>query len=615
MVRQAEGHVAILGMAVLVGAYLLLTAPPEGQPRSSSSALFIRNAKIWSGEDESNDEADSILVIDDLIVAVGLESSPDMQRHLRQHFGTLQELDGEGRMLVVPGFIDSHVHFLISGCGLASVHLRDVASKASFIDRIAQHARTRPSGAWIREGDWDHEKWGGELPTHGWIDDVTPDHFVFVCRLDGHMCLANAKALAAANITKDSPEVAGGTITRDPVTGEPTGILKDRAMELVWAVIPKPSDEEEDACLEAAMSHVLKHGVTSIHHMAYTWNDIAVFKRAWERKKLRTRIYAAVPLSSWEQLAEEKQRLGIPVEQRTWGDDWFRMGNLKAFVDGSLGSHTAYMFEPFADTPDQDTSLMLATEEELSAWTLGADKAGLHLSIHAIGDKANHLLLDAYERLIQINGQKDRRVRIEHAQHLREEDQLRLAKMGVIASMQPYHVSDDGRWADRVLGPKRTKEAWPFRSLMDKNVTLAFGSDWFVAPPVPVLGIGAAATRLTLQQIEDLDIHQQRQHASDVDTAKADWQDGWVPEQKITVREALRAYTVHGAYASFEEDKKGRIRPGMLADLVLLDRDITQADTKPHGSMQPRDAARHIWNTRVEATIVGGRLLYQKSQP
>jgi predicted amidohydrolase YtcJ len=526
--------------------------------------LAVVNAKVWTG-DSLRPWADAIAVRGERIAMVGSSAA------VRKAAGDARVIDAAGQM-VVPGFIDSHVHFVAGGFRLSSVQLRDATTPAEFIARIKAFAASAPPGAWITGGDWDHERWGGELPRRDWIDSVTPNNPVWVNRLDGHMSLANSAALGAANVTRTTSDVAGGTIVR-AASGEPTGVLKDNAAELVDSVVPKPPAELEDRALDAAMAYVAAQGVTSVHHMG-SWDDLAVFERAHKANRLRTRIYAAVPLSTWERLRDT-------VAARGRGDAWLRIGALKGFVDGSLGSHTAAMLQPFTDAP-RDTGLFVSTPDNLYRWVSGADKAGLNIMVHAIGDRAIRTQLDIFERVAKENGPRDRRFRIEHAQHIAAPDFPRFARIGVIASMQPYHAIDDGRWADKVIGPERSKGTYAFRSLLDAGATLAFGSDWFVAPPTPLEGIYAATTRRTIDDRNP---------------------GGWVPEQKITVDEALRAYTRGGAFASFEDKERGVLATGALADFVVIDRDVTRIPIE-----QIRDA-------RVVLTAVGGRVVYERKAP
>ena len=526
--------------------------------------LALVNGKVWTG-DPWKPQAEAIGVAGDRIVAVGATAD------VKKQAGSAETIDLGGQF-VTPGFIDSHVHFITGGFRLTSVQLRDAATRHAFVQRIAAFAATVPKGTWITGGDWDHTLWGGELPRRDWIDVATPDHPVWVSRLDGHMALANTAALRAAGVNRDVADVAGGEIVRD-ARGEPTGLLKDNAMTLVGPKVPPPGETMKDTALDAAMRHVAAQGVTSVHNMG-SWDDLEVFARARRADRLITRIYAAVPLDSWKRLEDL-------VAARTYGRDgrgdaWLRVGALKGFVDGSLGSHTAAFHEPFSDAPN-DRGLFVNTPDDLYTWIANADKARLHVLVHAIGDRANTTLLDIYERVARENGARDRRFRIEHAQHLRPIDIPRFGALGVIASMQPYHAIDDGRWAYRVIGP-RIRTTYAFRSLLDSRATVAFGSDWFVAPPTPLEGIYAAVTRRTLDDLNPA---------------------GWVSEQKISVDEALTAYTRAGALASFEEREKGMISPGMLADLVVIDRDLRTI---------PEPEIRHA---RVTRTIVAGKTVFR----
>jgi predicted amidohydrolase YtcJ len=396
---------------------------------------------------------------------------------------------------------------------------------------------------------------------------VTPDHPVWVNRLDGHMALANSRALEAAAIDRDTADVAGGTIEKD-AKGEPTGVLKDNAMGLVDRIVPPPSEEMSLRALEAAMEHVAARGVTSVHHMG-SFDDLALFRKARAGGELRTRLYAAVPLSEWERLRDLVASDGKGDRSLSWGI-------LKGFVDGSLGSHTAAFHAPYDDEAG-DRGFFVSTEEDLYRWISGADSAGLQVAVHAIGDRANQALLDIYERVARENGPRDRRFRIEHAQHLRPEDIPRFGALEVFASMQPYHAIDDGRWAEKLIG-LRIRTTYAFRSLLDAEAPLVFGSDWFVAPPTPLEGIYAAVSRRTLDDANP---------------------DGWVPQEKITVEEALAAYTREAARAAFAENELGVLKEGYLADFAILDRDIT------------RIPPEEVREARVLTTVVGGKIVYE----
>ena len=526
---------------------------------AQQATLAVVHARVWTGN-PAQPWAQALAVNGDAILAVGDAAS--IQKLIGPR---TRVLDAHGGM-VTPGFIDSHVHFLDGGLNLTSVQLRDAHTKAEFIARIKAFAATLPPGAWITGGDWDHQNWGGELPTKEWIDAVTPRNPVWINRLDGHMGLANSLALAAARIAKSTPDVPGGAIVRD-ASGNPTGIFKDNAIGLVDAAVPPPSAEMLDRALDAAMRYVAARGVTSVGHMG-TWDDLAVFRRARQAGRLRTRIRAAVPLSTWQRLAQT-----VAAEGR--GDDYLQIGCLKAFVDGSLGSHTAALLDPYTDAPN-DTGLLVTTPDNLYRWTSDATRAGLQVMVHAIGDRAIRLQLDIFDRVRQEQHPADPRFRIEHAQHTAPADLPRFAAIGVIASMQPYHAIDDGRWAEKEIGPERAKTSYAWRSLLDLHARLAFGSDWPVSPPTPIEGIYAAVTRRTLDD----------KHPN-----------GWIPQQKITVEDALRAYTSGAAYAEFADARKGTLEPGKLADFVLLDRDLT------------RIPAPEIRNVRVLHTVVGGQVV------
>lgn len=525
------------------------------------ATLAVVGARIWTGNPRQP-WAQAIAVRGATILAVGGNDT------IRKLAGPDTRIIYARGQMIVPGFIDSHIHFLEGGLRLSSVQLRDARTRAEFVARLRDFAAAAPPGAWITGGDWDHELWGGELPRRGWIDAVTPNHPVWVNRLDGHMALANSLALAAAKVTRGTAEVDGGAIVRDQ-SGEPTGILKDNAMSLVARVIPDRSPEMTDRALEAAMRYVAARGVTSVHHMG-SWNDLAAFQRAHRNKKLRTRIYAAVPLATWHKLDEL-------VKLQGRGDDWLRIGALKGFVDGSLGSRTAAFFEPFNGSPG-DRGLFVNTPGQLYDWTYAAARAGLHVMVHAIGDRAIRTQLAIFERVRRELNLEDPRFRIEHAQHISPADIPRFGALGVIPSMQPYHAIDDGRWAGKVIGPERIKTTYAFRTLLDTGAKLAFGSDWYVAPPSPLEGIYAAVTRATLDDRNP---------------------GGWVPEQKITVEEALRTYTSAAAYAAFEEDRKGALEAGKLADFAMIDRDLTRIP--PH----------QIRSARVTMTVLGGEIIHE----
>jgi hypothetical protein len=489
-------------------------------------------------------------------------------------------VDLKGR-LVVPGLADSHVHFIQGGFRLLNVDLKDARSEEEFTKGVADRAKLLPPGRWMLGGRWDEEAWSSEtLPTRWLIDPVTSHTPVYLTRYDGHAGLANSLALKLAGVSKDTPDPPGGIIVRDAKTGEPTGILKDAAQGLVGRVIPPPTEREMEEALRTGLKEAARVGLTSVHDItmdADSWNgnftgEIELLRRAELEGWLTCRFYAITPIAHWKKLAGA----GISHDM---GSDFLKLGAVKAFADGSLGSRTAWMFKPYDDdlgASGLPTPLM-SPPSKMEELARGADLAGDQICIHAIGDRAISTVLDIFERL---GGDHPaaHRFRIEHAQHPREEEFARFRKLGVIASMQPYHAIDDGRWAEKRLGHERARWSYAWKSMLDAGVALAFGSDWPVAPLDPLLGIYAAVTRATV-----------------------DGQNpgGWFQEQRLTVSEALRAYTQGCAYASFEEKDKGTLSPGKFADLVVLSEDLFQIPPE------------RIKDVRVGITMVGGKVVYQ----
>lgn len=476
------------------------------------------------------------------------------------------------RRTVLPGFNDAHAHWLMGGFSLMGVNLRDARTPEELARRLGDFARKIPAGRWILGGRWDHENFpGAQLPTRQMIDAATPEHPVFVCRLDGHMALANSRALQLAGITRSTQDMPGGMIVRD-AQGEPTGILKDAAMELVEKIIPPSTREEKLAAFRAATEHAASLGVTSVQDLS-AGEDVGLYQYLLERGELKTRIYAVRSIVAWEALGQ----IGV---RRAFGNPWLRIGGLKGFSDGSLGSTTALFFEPYTDAPETSGLWFdqMFPEGIMLKRALAADRAGLQIIIHAIGDRANAAILDLYEQVVRENGPADRRFRIEHAQHLRPQDVPRFGRQKVIASVQPIHCADDGRWCEKRIGPERAKSTYAFRSLLDAGAVLAFGTDWTVAPLNPLPGIKAAVTRQTLDG----------RHP-----------EGWISEQKITLDEALYAYTVGSAYAEFQEHVKGSFTPGKLADVVMLDRDIHAVDPAT------------LDQVKVALTVVDGQVVWQ----
>lgn len=532
----------------------MITIPPT---------LAIINAKIWTAN-PLQPWAEAVMVQDGTITAVG------RTEEIRHYIGPgtkVLDLDGQ---LVIPGFIDNHTHFMTGGFYLLGVDLRACATPADFTGHIKEKAALTPPGIWLTGGNWDHEVWpAAQLPTKKLIDDVTPDNPVFVTRTDLHMGLANSAALKLAGITAATSDPVGGVIVRDE-TGEPTGILKDTAMDLVRNAIPAPTPHEYGRALDAAMAYAVSLGITSIQDVT-SWDEWEIYRNYYGEGKLRVRVYGRTPITEWE-----KQRDMIAATGR--GDCWLRLGGVKGFVDGSLGSSTALFFAPYADTPQTSGLLyeQMYPEGIMKRRIAAAAKAGLQPSVHAIGDKAVHILLDIYREVISETGLTDGRFRIEHAQHLLAEDMARFSGLGIIASVQPAHLLDDAGWAERRLGKERCLTTYSFRSLFDAGAKVTFGTDWPVADLNPLLGLYAAVTR----------------------RPSGDHPDGWMPQEKIGIHEAVLAYTLNSAYAEFAEQSKGAVAVGKLADMTVL--------SKNFFTEEPSE----LLNTKVLYTIIDGKIAF-----
>jgi predicted amidohydrolase YtcJ len=528
--------------------------------------LIITDAKVYT-VDKARPSASAVAVLGDRIVGVGSNAEIDLWR------GSATRVIHAGGKLVLPGFNDAHVHFVSGGQQLDAVQLNDATSSAEFARRIAERAKKSAKGDWIQGGDWDETKWNPPaLPTKELIDALTPDSPVFVNRYDGHMALANSIALRLAGITAQTPDPPGGVIVRD-ASGKPTGALKDAAMDYVFNVIPALSHEQRVRAVKRALAHAASVGVTSVQDMNPEYADIAVYSELLDLGALTARIYAAPLIPQ----VDDQAKLGI---RHAFGSSSLRIGALKAYADGSLGSSTAYFLEPFTDQPNNRGLLNDGMQplDLMRNRMMKADAAGLQLCTHAIGDAGISTILDLYGEIVRVHGEADRRFRIEHAQHMAAKDFDRFAQLKVIASVQPYHAIDDGRWAEKRIGHDRASRTYAFRTFLQHGVRLAFGTDWNVAPLNPMLTIYAAVTRATLDGKNP---------------------NGWFPEQKLTVAEAVEAYTMGSAYAEFQEKEKGSITPGKLADLVMLTDDIFTI------------APGKIREVKVLTTIVGGKVVYE----
>ncbi len=544
-----------------------LAQTPEPAALPPPADLVILNGRVWTGVPDAKEEQ-SIAVSGDRVAAVG--SNGDIQARVGP--GT-QVIDAQGRR-VIPGITDSHTHFLEGGLGLFRLDLRPARSRAEFRDLVAGAVARMAPGAWLLGGQWTVDSWDNPEPPHReWIDDLTPGNPVFLDRMDGHQALVNSVALKYARIDRDGPpDPPGGEIVRNPATGEPTGILKDEAMALVAGKIPPPSEAEYGQALAAAMRHANSFGITGIHDMSAP-PHLPVLAKFHKAGTLTVRIVAYLSVDDWTANVETARGFHP-------ADEWLRVVGFKGFMDGSLGSRTAYMREPYSDaTPDAryPRGMLMATAdppEKLGRHVRAAAAAGFQPTVHAIGDEANRLLLDLYEALPEAARVRVR-PRIEHAQHLRPQDVPRFGKLGVVASMQPFHKADDGRYAERALGKERCATSYAFRSLVDSGALVCFGSDWPVVTLSPFAGMAAAVGAFTLDDRI------------------------WFPQQSLSPEEALRAYTVNPAVAARRDKELGTLEPGKLADIAILLDDPLHTTPKA------------MLDIRATHTIVGGRLVWQ----
>jgi predicted amidohydrolase YtcJ len=544
---------------------VLVTAMYANAPPKPSATLIITNAAVYT-VDKKLPRAEAVAVIGDRIVALGSSAEINSWRSPQT-----KVIDAGGRLLL-PGFNDAHVHFIAGGAQLDQVQLNDAAEPGEFAKRIAAQMSKISKDEWILGGRWDETKWPNpQLPTKELVDPVTGAMPIFVERYDGHEALADSAAMKLAGVNAKTADVPGGVIMRD-ASGNPTGVFKDAAMELIYKVIPPMSHEQRLRAARRALEHAASLGVTSVQHMNPEFADVAAYSELAEKGELTARIYAVPMETNWQ----DQAKVGI---RRAWGSSYLRLGAVKGYADGSLGARTAYMFEPFADDPGNRGLLSdeMHPPTAMRDRLMQADAAGLQLRVHAIGDRAISMMLDIFGDIEKEHGYHDQRFTIEHAQHMAQKDFARFAKLHVIASMQPYHAIDDGRWAEKRLGHDRARYSYAWRSFLDHGVTLALGTDWPVAPLNPMPGLYAAVTRATLDGKNP---------------------DGWIPEEKITLPEAVVAYTMGSAFAEFQEHVKGSVTPGKLADMVILSDNIF--DLKPEA----------IRNVKVATTIVGGKVVY-----
>lgn len=545
------------------GLLAVILGPLSPLAAAEPADLVLRGGRVWAGK--GLPPATAVATRGEHVLAVGTD------REIGAYVGPkTRVIELKGRF-VVPGFNDAHVHFIDGGFGLLSVDLRDAKDETEFVRRIASHAKTLPAGTWILNGNWDHQRWPSKQePTKARLDASTPDHPVFVNRLDGHMALANGLALKLAGVTRDTKDVPGGTIVREE-RGEPTGLLKDNAMDLVTRAIPPPTRERNRAAARAALREAARVGVTTLQDNSPV-DALPTYEDLRAAGELTARMHV------WRFAREALGPLRSAGVRTGLGDDWIRLGALKILADGSIGSATAALYEPFLSNP-ASTGLLIQPKEELERLIVEADAYGFQLAVHAIGDRANAIVLDAFAKAVAKNGPRDRRFRIEHAQHVAAADLPRYRALGVVASVQPSHCIDDMRFVEKHVGKARLPDAYRWKSFADASVRLAFGTDWFVEPLDPRLGLYAAVTR---------------------ELPEGGPRGGFQPQEKVSLEDALDAYTRGSAYAEFAEARKGTLEPGKLADLVVFGADLFAGEPA------------RILTTPVDLTVAGGRVVFER---
>ncbi|KAF7033313.1 hypothetical protein CFC21_044425 [Triticum aestivum] len=522
----------------------LVSSPPlAGPPRGRFADMILANATIYTA-DPARPFAAAMAVRAGRVLRVGTYDS--LKEFKGRH---TYELNLSGNV-VLPGFIDSHVHLIDGGLQLARVPLRGVRSKDEFISRVQGAVRDKHPGGWVRGGGWNNDFWGGEFPTAAWLDDISPDNPVWLSRMDGHMGLANSLAMKIAGIDKNTNDPVGGTIVRT-TEREPTGLLVDAAMKLVFDVVREDSVNERREALLRASRHALMRGVTTVVDVGsyfpgtseeQTWQDFSdVYEWAHSMGKMMIRVCLFFPMPTWPRVSDLIHERGRSLS------GWIHLGGVKAFLDGSLGSSSAWFYEPYEDAPG-DYGLQLLDMDVLLNATLESDKSGLQVAIHAIGDKANDMLLDMFDKVVSLNGTKDRRFRIEHAQHLSPGAAKRFGEHGIIASVQPDHLLDDADSAGKKIGVERAeRSSYLFRSLLAGGAHLAFGSDWPVSDIYPLQAIKTAMSR----QLPG-------------------WEAPWIATERLPLDDSLKAHTISAAYACFLDHVVGSLAEGKYADFVVL---------------------------------------------
>jgi predicted amidohydrolase YtcJ len=549
----------------------------------SPADLILLNGRIYTG-DAKNPQAGAVAIRGESIVALATADA-DL-KFLTGPKTRVLDLRGQFAM---PGFNDAHVHLAGAGLEMLEVNLKGVRSLPEFQQRIRTRLRDFKPGEWMAGRGWDHTLWPEKkFPTRQDLDAVSTNQPMFFGRVDGHVAIVNSRALAIAGITRTTPDPPGGHIERDQATGEPTGMLEeDAAMYLVYDHIPPYTTTQRRRALELAINEAVRRGVTSLQDNSvdnrpdsdnFGWENLLVLQQMQREGALKARVTEWLPFGAPLARLEQMRRAGGSSGPGHPGDPWLKTGALKAFLDGSLGSRTAAMLAPYSDVPETSGILRIGPKQ-LEEMSIERDRAGFQLAFHAIGDRANHVALDVFAAIQAANGPRDRRDRVEHAQIVAQSDLSRFGALHIIASMQPSHLLDDERWATDRLGPDRVKGAYAWKSMQKNGASLAFGTDFPVESINPLRGLYACVTR---------------------ELPGGGPAGGWHPEERLTMSECIQAYTVGSAYAEFEEQRKGTLATGMLADIVVFPRDITHM------------TAKNLLRTPIVMTIVGGQIVYQR---
>jgi predicted amidohydrolase YtcJ len=539
---------------------------------AQSADVIVHHAKVYT-VNANQPWAEAIAIQGDKIIAVGSEDDVEKLRKPKT------KMVDAGGQLVLPGFVDCHIHFLDGSLSLSRVNLEGAKDVADIQQRLREYAAKHPGKDWILGRGWDYAMFGAAaLPDKKYLDELFPDRPAFIEGYDGHTYWANSKALAMAGITKDTPNPPNGVIVRDPATGEATGALKEAAHGLVGKIVPKPTRAEKLEALRAGMKWANKNGLTRVQSAGGDFEELALFDQLRRGKQQTLRFYIAYFLDPPELRPVDIEK--IEAARKKYADDWISGGVVKMMVDGVIESHTAAMLEPYTDDPSLKGKLFWEPDKYKAA-VAELDKRGLQLFTHAIGDYGVRTALDAYENAEKVNGTQDRRPRIEHIETIQAVDVPRFGKLGVIASMQPLHAypNDDtlNVWA-RNIGPDRASRAWVWKSIANDSGHLAFGSDWPVVTLNPWEGVQMAVTRQTKEG-----------------TPKG----GFGPAQRLSVADAVYGYTLGAAFAGRREKTEGSIETGKLADIIILSQNIFDVD------------AHKISDTKVATTMVGGRIVYQ----